>query len=195
MLCGGLGERRVGGRMDTCVCMAESLCCLPETVTTLLIGYIPIQNKKFKKKKNPFLLMKFAQSTSPASSGIFNRLFLHWQQTSKSHYFLLKTGEQMIQKSPQSWALARPFCPHFTLLSVHIPIMLLPGGSHAGCPWLLRLHPSLQHWCCPCLIRSPLFTPHSPGALFSTAFTEETTTYTPTLQSISEIKHPFLTSP
>ena len=26
--------------------MAESLCCSPETVTTLLIGYTPIQNKK-----------------------------------------------------------------------------------------------------------------------------------------------------
>ena len=30
--------------MDTCMCMAE-------TNTTLLIGYTPIQNKKFKKKK------------------------------------------------------------------------------------------------------------------------------------------------
>ena len=35
-------------RMDTYICMAESLCCSPETTTTLLIGYIPIQNKKFK---------------------------------------------------------------------------------------------------------------------------------------------------
>ena len=32
--------------MDTC--MAESLCCLPETTTTLLIGYTPVQNKKSK---------------------------------------------------------------------------------------------------------------------------------------------------
>ena len=38
-------------RMNTCVCMAESLCCSPETITTLLISYIPIQNKKFKRKK------------------------------------------------------------------------------------------------------------------------------------------------
>ena len=37
--------------MDTCICMAESLCYPPETVTTLLIGYNPIQNKKLKKKK------------------------------------------------------------------------------------------------------------------------------------------------
>ena len=46
MLCGRLDGRRVWGRMDTCTCMAESLCCSPETITTLLIGCTPIQNKK-----------------------------------------------------------------------------------------------------------------------------------------------------
>ena len=51
MLCGSLDGRGVWGRMDTCVCMAESLCCASEAVTTLLIGYIPIQNKKLKKIK------------------------------------------------------------------------------------------------------------------------------------------------
>ena len=40
----GRGVRR---RMDTCMCMAKSLCCSLETMTTLLIGYTPIQNKKF----------------------------------------------------------------------------------------------------------------------------------------------------
>ena len=35
-----------GGRVDTCIWMAESLCCPPETMTTLLIGYTLIQNKK-----------------------------------------------------------------------------------------------------------------------------------------------------
>ena len=37
-----LDERGVwgAGRMDTCMCMAESLCCLPETITALLISYI-----------------------------------------------------------------------------------------------------------------------------------------------------------
>jgi len=41
--------------MDTCVFMAESPQCSPETITTLLlIRYIPIQNKKFFKKiKDP----------------------------------------------------------------------------------------------------------------------------------------------
>ena len=41
--------------MDTCICMAESLHCSPEIMTTLLIGYTPIQNvfgvKKIKIKK------------------------------------------------------------------------------------------------------------------------------------------------
>ena len=32
-----------------CIHMAESLHCSPETITTLLIGYIPVQNEKFKK--------------------------------------------------------------------------------------------------------------------------------------------------
>ena len=32
--------------------MAESLDWAPETITTLLIGYTPKQNKKFKKKED-----------------------------------------------------------------------------------------------------------------------------------------------
>ena len=51
MLRGSLDGRGVWGRMDTCVCMAESFSCPLETITTLLISYTPIQNKKFKKKK------------------------------------------------------------------------------------------------------------------------------------------------
>ena len=49
MLCGSLDGRGVWGRMDTCTYMAESLRCPPETITALLIGYIPIPNKKLKK--------------------------------------------------------------------------------------------------------------------------------------------------
>ena len=36
MSCGSLDGRGVWGRMDTCLCMAESLCCSFETVTMLL---------------------------------------------------------------------------------------------------------------------------------------------------------------
>ena len=48
MLCGNLDGRGVWGRMDTCICMAESLCCSPETITIMLISFTPVQ--KFKKK-------------------------------------------------------------------------------------------------------------------------------------------------
>ena len=48
VLCGSLDGRGVWGRMDTGICTAESLCCSPETITTLLIGHAPIQNKEFK---------------------------------------------------------------------------------------------------------------------------------------------------
>ena len=34
-----------------CVCMAESLLCVPKTITTLLIGFTPIKKKNEKKKK------------------------------------------------------------------------------------------------------------------------------------------------
>ena len=35
--------------MDTCICMAASLRCSPETILILLIGYTPVKNKKLKK--------------------------------------------------------------------------------------------------------------------------------------------------
>ena len=54
MLYGSLDARGTWERMDTCICMAESLLCSPETITVLLISYTPIQNKKVKKFKNTF---------------------------------------------------------------------------------------------------------------------------------------------
>ena len=48
MLCGSLDGRGVWGRMNTCICMAESLICSTETITTMRISYTPIQNKKLK---------------------------------------------------------------------------------------------------------------------------------------------------
>ena len=46
VLYGSLDGRGVWGRMDACICMAESLHCSPETITTLLTGCTPIQKKK-----------------------------------------------------------------------------------------------------------------------------------------------------
>ena len=51
--------------MDTCVSMAEHLCCSLETTRTLLTGYTPIQNTKFHvKKKKKSLLSMFLSFTS-----------------------------------------------------------------------------------------------------------------------------------
>ena len=51
MLYGSLDGRGVLGRMDTCICMAESLSCSPEAIVTLLIRYTPIQKKSLKGKE------------------------------------------------------------------------------------------------------------------------------------------------
>ena len=56
--------------------MAETFCCLPETTTTLLIDYIPIQNifgfKKFKKCKKSqwFLKEHFSERLSQISASL-----------------------------------------------------------------------------------------------------------------------------
>ena len=60
---------QVSGRMDTCICMAESLHCSPETITTLLIGYTPTQNKKFKKKKCVAQTQAAEEPQAPKSIG------------------------------------------------------------------------------------------------------------------------------
>ena len=40
-LCGSLDGREDRRRMDPCICMAESLSCSSETITTLLVSYTP----------------------------------------------------------------------------------------------------------------------------------------------------------
>ena len=37
-------------RINTCICMSESLCYPPDINTTLLISYTPVQKKKKKKR-------------------------------------------------------------------------------------------------------------------------------------------------
>ena len=51
LLRGSLEGRGVWKRRDTRMYMAESLCCPPETITTLLMGYIQYKIKSLKKRK------------------------------------------------------------------------------------------------------------------------------------------------
>ena len=41
----------VWGRIDTCICLTESLHCSPESITTLLIGYTSIQKEKKERER------------------------------------------------------------------------------------------------------------------------------------------------
>ena len=68
-----LGWEGVWGRIDTCTRMAEFFCCPAETITTLLISYIPIQNKKvFKKMKVEILLIEQSIGYSKEPLGHLN---------------------------------------------------------------------------------------------------------------------------
>ena len=49
-------------RIDTCICITESLCCTPETNTTLLINYAPIWNENFLKFYNHGQKQKYEKS-------------------------------------------------------------------------------------------------------------------------------------
>ena len=65
-------------RMGICICMTESLHSSPKTTTTLLIGYTPIQNKRFKvwgKKKNIYITEHY-QCLFLNNKIIFHLLFL-----------------------------------------------------------------------------------------------------------------------
>ena len=48
VLCGSLDGMGIWGRMETCIYIAKSIYCSPETITTLLISYIQIQNKSLR---------------------------------------------------------------------------------------------------------------------------------------------------
>ena len=50
MLCGSLDGRGVWERMDACLCLPESLHCLPESITTLFVKWL-FPNTKFKTKE------------------------------------------------------------------------------------------------------------------------------------------------
>ena len=67
MVLDGVSELLAKG-MDTCMCVAESPCYSPETITTLLIGYTPIQKKSWKKKFRPKKREEFAAKEGAISS-------------------------------------------------------------------------------------------------------------------------------
>ena len=46
VLCNDPHGKRILKRVDMCICIADSLCCVPETNMTLYINYIPTKIKQ-----------------------------------------------------------------------------------------------------------------------------------------------------
>ena len=72
MLCGSLHGKGGWGRMDIGIQMAESFHCSPEAITTLLIGYTIIQNRKLFLKKAPGLHLEMLFYQQLASLSCLN---------------------------------------------------------------------------------------------------------------------------
>ena len=92
--------RGVWGRMDTCVCMAESLLCSPEMTTAPLIDCTPVQNKKLKTKTK-----WMGQKLDLYVSITFGRL---------SHWRSLKGSEKLRTRNPRPCWLLRRIIIFFT---------------------------------------------------------------------------------
>ena len=73
MLCGDLNGKRIWRRIDTCICITKSLCCTPETNTTLLINYTPNKINKILKNKNKInkglIRVNWAEASVPPLRG------------------------------------------------------------------------------------------------------------------------------
>ena len=114
------------GEMDTCVCMAESLHCSPETITTLLIGYTQIQNTSLREKFMTEIIQSWVAISARTSLFFFLYNFItnveHWGPNTKQRntpswlhcvifHFLSLTGLSKqpfsfssSQQSPLKWA-------------------------------------------------------------------------------------------
>ena len=66
-----MGGEFGGGWIHLYVWLSESLQCSTETITTLLIGYIPIQNKNLKKKRKESALRPISSSHIANNKGQF----------------------------------------------------------------------------------------------------------------------------
>ena len=66
-----LDGRGVWERMDTCICTADYLCCLPETIKPLLISYTIIENQKLK----PYQKVLLPHTSHSYPPSINNQLF------------------------------------------------------------------------------------------------------------------------
>ena len=138
MLYGHLDGRGIWGRMDTCICMAESLCCPPENVKSLLIGYTPIQYKKV------FLMPIFIVYTPHRLKALWRQdLCLHhrsseagtvsayWMNERMSQWFLLPDITLAQRCRPGPLTCSKHLSPVTGLTGVNDSYMNAPLSSYS----------------------------------------------------------------
>ena len=128
------GGEGAWGRMDTCICMAKSLCCSPKTTSTLLIVSTPTQNKKFFKKKKT-LGMMIIHFCVHWRGTVF--LILEPQGPWKDMHIFIHTFTQVVS---DTWSPPlQSHLPHLkstTNLSIRRPLLLLLLSWFQSCPTL-----------------------------------------------------------
>ena len=121
-LCSSLDGREVWGRVNTYIFMAESLCCSPKTITTLLIGYTAAAAAAAKSLQSCLTLCDPIDGSPPGSPvpGILWARTVEWvaisfsnawkwrvKVKSFSHVRLLATPWTTAHQSPPSTGLSR----------------------------------------------------------------------------------------
>ena len=79
ILCNNQNGKTIWRRIDTCICITESLCCTPEINTTLLINYTPIRFKKTAEGLKIFQFYNKLYFPRWEISWVFNKN--HWGKT------------------------------------------------------------------------------------------------------------------
>ena len=116
MLHGSLDGTGVWGRMDTCLCIAEFLCCSLETITTLFINW-PIQNKKgFTKIYMPYQSSRMEFGISSGDVPLLLLIFLSHFQT---HILIVATFSCTILDGSEMVKLV-PVPTEFRILRCHV---------------------------------------------------------------------------
>ena len=152
MLCASLDGRGAWGRMDTCICIAKSFFCSPETVTTLLIGYFSSVTQSCLPLCDPMdcstpgllsitnsrslLKLMFNESVMPSNHG-YSPLF--------PHLFAMKWWDQMPWSLfSECWVLSQLFHSLLSLSSGGSLVLLifLPKGSVIYISEVINISPS-----------------------------------------------------
>ena len=84
MLYANLESREFGWEWMHVLWMAEFLHCSPETTTTLLISYIPVQNVSGVKKKKSHALTFCSTATSMFNMSMWSGCVRHWSKSGLS---------------------------------------------------------------------------------------------------------------